>query len=122
MTPLSQWTIVAVCLTVLAMFVPWAYYGDIDVELSRLPLWWAYLGAAVLLHLCALLPARVGLVFLVVPIAAAVVVAIGYDDASAVFDHVVPAVRPRPGVGVLFAVASAVAQGVGLRTRVRVPA
>ena len=49
MTPLAKWTIVSVCLTVLAVLVPWASYGDHDVELSRLPLWWAYLGAAVVM-------------------------------------------------------------------------
>ncbi|NUT54158.1 MAG: hypothetical protein HOV94_43740 [Saccharothrix sp.] len=125
MTPLAKWTIVSVCLTVLAVLVPWAHYGDVDVELSRLPLWWAFFGAAVVVHGSAWLPAplgpRVSAAVAVIAVVAAVVVAIGYDDASAIFDHAIPAVRPRPGLGVLFAVASAVAQVVGPRPRVRRP-
>lgn len=123
MTSLAKWTVVAVCLTVLAVLVPWAHYGDFDVELSRLPWWWAYLGAAVVMHGSALLPARVGAVvaagFGVVAVASAVVVQTGYDDASAIFGDVVPLVVPRPGLGVLFAVTSAVAQAAGLRAGLR---
>ena len=133
MTPLAKWTVVAVCLTALAALVPWSRYGQVDVELSRLPLWWLYLGAAVLLHACALLPVRAGLVpGLVVGAAvlvAAALVAFGYDEASwpspGAVDGggfpVVPMAAPRPGPGVLFAVASVVAQVVGLRARARVP-
>ncbi|ROP36235.1 hypothetical protein [Saccharothrix texasensis] len=119
MTPLAKWTIVSICLTVLAVLVPWATYGDIDVELSRLPLWWAYLGAAVAAHASAKVAWPVSAGFAVVAVAAAVVVATGYDEASHVFGHVVPVVGPRPGPGVVFAVASAVAQVAGLRARVR---
>ncbi|MFD1151225.1 hypothetical protein [Saccharothrix hoggarensis] len=123
MTPLTKWTVVAVCLTVLAVLVPWARYGDVDVELSRLPWWWAYLGAAVLTHGSALVPARaaapVSGLFALVTVAAAVVVATGYDHAAVLFDHVVPTVGPRPGLGVAFAVASVVAQVVGLRAGAR---
>jgi hypothetical protein len=117
-TPLAKWTIVSVCLTVLAVLVPWASRGDHDIELSRLPLWWAYLGAAVVMHASARLrPVSAG--FAVVALVAAVVVATGYDASSELFHDVAPAVRPRPGPGVLFAVASVAAQVAGLRARVR---
>ncbi|MGM1059163.1 hypothetical protein [Saccharothrix sp. Mg75] len=123
MSPLAKWTVVALSLTVLAVLVPWSHYGQVDVELSRLPRWWLYLGAAALLHACALLPARSGpvpgLVVGAVALAAAVLVASGYDGAS--WAGVVPVAVPRPGLGVLFAAASVVAQVVGLRARTRVP-
>ncbi|XVS67221.1 hypothetical protein ACQPYE_14525 [Actinosynnema sp. CA-299493] len=119
MTPLAKWTIVSICLTVLAALVPWATYGDVDVELSRLPLWWAYLGAAVVAHASAKVAWPVSAVFAVVAVVAAAVVATGYDEASHVFGHVAPMAGPRPGPGVVFAVASAVAQAAGLRARVR---
>ncbi|MFE9746554.1 hypothetical protein ACFYOT_16770 [Saccharothrix saharensis] len=119
MTPLAKWTVVSVCLTVLAVLVPWASYGDSDVELSRLPLWWTYLAAAAVMHACARIAPPVAAVFVVVAVVAAVVVATGYDRASHVFDHLVPMVVPRPEFGVVFAVASAMAQAAGLRAQVR---
>ncbi|TQM84762.1 hypothetical protein FHX81_7219 [Saccharothrix saharensis] len=119
MTPLAKWTIVSVCLTALAVLVPWATYGDNDIELSRLPLWWTYAGAAAVMHACARIAPPVAAVFVVVEVVAAVVVATGYDQGSHVFDHVVPMVVPSPGAGVVFAVASAAAQGAGLRARAR---
>jgi hypothetical protein len=126
MTPLTKWTVVAVCLTVLAALVPWASWGQFDVELVRLPLWWAYLGPVVVMHAAALVPLRAARVVAVVAgavaLVAAVVVAAGYDDGAAIFDQVVPAVAPRPGLGVVFASASVLAQGVGLRARRAVPA
>lgn len=123
MTSLAKWTIVAVCLTVLAVLVPWSHYGGIDVELPRLPLWWAYVGAALVMHATAMVPVRAALpvaaAFAVVAVVAAVVVATGYDAAGEILGHVVPAVRPRPGLGAVFAVASVAAQAVGLRARAR---
>ncbi|MGW4110921.1 hypothetical protein ACWEFJ_08580 [Actinosynnema sp. NPDC004786] len=123
MTSSAKWTIVAVCLTVLAVLVPWSHYGGIDVELPRLPLWWAYVGAASAMHATAMAPPRAALpvaaAFAVVALVAAVVVATGYDASSHIFDHVIPAVRPRPGLGAVFAVASVAAQAAGLRARAR---
>ncbi|MCE6998930.1 hypothetical protein LZG04_29630 [Saccharothrix sp. S26] len=119
MTPLAKWTIVSVSLTVLAVLVPWATYGDHDIELSRLPLWWTYLGAAAVMHACARVAPPVSAGFVVVAVASAVLVATGYDEASRIFGHVVPLVVPRPGLGVVFAVASAAAQAAGLRGRAR---
>lgn len=123
MTPLTKWTVVAVCLTVLAVLVPWARYGDIDVELSRLPWWWVYPGAAVVLHGLALVrvPFRFAVVVACAVVVAAVFVASGYGDASAVFGDVVPAVFARFGYGVVFAVAAVAAQVVGLRADRAVP-
>lgn len=117
MTPLTKWTVVAVCLTVLAALVPWARYGDTDVELSRLPLWWAYFGAAVVVHATAWLSRVVSTGAGAVALAAAVVVALGYDDAGAIFGDVVPLVNPLPGPGVVFAVASVAAQVAGAWAR-----
>ncbi|MFI9008386.1 hypothetical protein ACIGNX_14270 [Actinosynnema sp. NPDC053489] len=119
MTQPAKWTIVSICLTVLAVLVPWAHYGDVDVELSRLPLWWAYLGAAVVMHACSRVARPVAAVFAGVAVVAAVVVAVGYDASAHVFEHVAPTAVPRPGLGVLFAVASAAAQAAGLRAHVR---
>ena len=52
----------------------------------------------------------------------AVVVATGYDASSEIFHDVAPTAGPRPGAGVLFAVASVAAQAAGLRAARSVPA
>jgi len=108
--------VVAALLSLLsALALPWAWYGDIDVPLRRLPYWWLHLASLSALYAAVawrvvVRPARrrTSTVLTLVAGAAAalsaILVALGYDDASTLFPGVVPMVVPRLGPGVFLAV------------------
>jgi hypothetical protein len=105
------------------LVVPWAWYGDIDVPLHRLPVWGVHLAAVLVVYAAVLgtllVPVRHRGLALAGAVGAsvagagtAVLVASGYDDASALFGETVPAVLPRLGPGPFLAVL-AVLVGLG---------
>jgi hypothetical protein len=128
MRHVGRWAVAGVGLigTGFAFVVPWAKYGDTGVELIRFPMWWLYLVVAAALQAAVLwrlvgADRRAGIAGVVlgfVTVAVAVAVALRYDDAPALFDRMVPMVRPSPGVGgpiaVLAAVCAILAAGRGL--------
>lgn len=112
-------TTLAVLLSLLSMLVlPWAWYGDVDIPLHRLPNWETHLGSVAVLYAAVvwtmltptgrrLLPLSVTVSATAAAAATAVFVALGYDNASALFTGVVPLARPTPGPGSVVAVAAA---------------
>lgn len=122
---MTRWIVLAtaVCCTALAIFVPWASYGDIDVKLHRFPAWYVYVAAALVMHGC--VPLRsvagrvVGAIACVVAAVTTVVLFTLHDNASALFDGPVPAVAPRPGLGALFALAGVLLNAALLARRRR---
>ncbi|SDL15063.1 hypothetical protein SAMN04488074_109132 [Lentzea albidocapillata subsp. violacea] len=50
----------AICCTALALFLPWARYGDTDVSLYRFPAWYVYVAAALAMHGCVPLRSTIG--------------------------------------------------------------
>lgn len=107
---------IAIGFGLLALLVlPWAWYGDITIRLYRLPNWGLHLGAVLAFHAALLWTLRTAPGRRRVPVAAALVaggaatgsavlVALGYDNSSALFSGPVPMVVPRLGPGVLVAV------------------
>jgi hypothetical protein len=111
----TRWTVLiaAVCCTALAIFLPWAHYGGIDVALHRFPAWYIYVAAALVMHGCsALRPLAWRVAGGIASLVAGLMVVLlwlRYDDATVLFDSpVIPAVVPRPGLGPLFALAGVV--------------
>lgn len=126
----------AALLSLLSMLVvPWAWYGDIDIPLYRLPNWGAQVGSVAVLYAALVwtaltsaerraIPLTVAVCAGAAAIGTTVLVARGYDDASALFHDVVPAVFPRLGPGpfvavvaVLVGLGATVASTTGKRTR-----
>ncbi|SCE82814.1 hypothetical protein [Micromonospora chokoriensis] len=123
-----------------ATALPWAHYGDITVPLTRFPGWGGYVGSVLALHACvawAVLgrTARPALTLAataalsVVAIGSTLLLALTYDEASALFDGVVPAVMPGPGLGGIVAVVAilissgaAAVSAAGHRTMATTPA
>ncbi len=116
----------AACVSVLSVLViPWAWYGTISIDSWRLPYWGLHLAAVAGAYVCALWtllasPKRVPALVLaagagVLVVGTTVFVALGYDNASALFDEWIPAVNPRLGNGPLVAVLAALtALGTGV--------
>jgi hypothetical protein len=114
-------TVLAALLSLLSMLVvPWAWYGDIDLRMHRLPNWTAHVGSVAVLYAAvawtALAPvARRAVPLTVTACASAVavattaVVARGYDNASALFQDVAPMVAPSLGPGPFLAVLAVLA-------------
>lgn len=111
---------------VAALLLPWAWYGDIALTLGRFPMWGLYAAAAVALHICVSWygaerlrfvagPLRglrmVGLALVEATVVSAVVVMLSYDDPTAFFSGVVPAVAPMLGPGGIVAILSALVAG-----------
>lgn len=106
----------AALLSLLSVFVvPWAWYGDMDVPLHRLPNWGVYVGGVVVLYVALVLPLAVAVCAGVVAVVTTVLVASGYDDAVALFPDVVPMVAPSLGPGPFLAVLAVLA---GLLTKI----
>jgi hypothetical protein len=127
-------TVLAAFLSLLSMFVvPWAWYGDIDLRMHRLPSWAAHAGSVAVLYAAVgwtalatrrAVPLTVTACASVAAVATTVVVARGYDNASALFQDVAPMVVPRLGPGpflavlaVLAGLGAAVVATTGTRTR-----
>ncbi|MEE6258097.1 hypothetical protein [Plantactinospora sonchi] len=108
-------TLATVCLAAAlaalsVLLFPWAEYGNIDVPLRRLPNWGVHLGGALIFYAALtwllVTPSNRRGPQLVVTAGAAVVawattaiVALGYDNASAIFPGAVPMVVPHLGLG-----------------------
>ncbi|GAB4104710.1 hypothetical protein GCM10028790_37290 [Micromonospora taraxaci] len=123
-----------------AIALPWAHYGDITVPLTRFSGWGGYVGSVLALHACvawAVLSRTARPALTLAATAALSLVAVGstlllaltYDEASALFDGAIPAVMPRPGLGVMVAVVAilistgaAAVSGAGHRAMAAVPA
>ncbi|WUR59894.1 hypothetical protein OHS32_00240 [Micromonospora chokoriensis] len=123
-----------------AIALPWAHYGDITVPLTRFPGWGGYVGSVLALHACvawAVLSRAARPALTLAATAALSLVAVGstlllaltYDEASALFDGAVPAVMPRPGLGGMVAVVAilistgvAAVSGAGHRAMAAAPA
>jgi hypothetical protein len=106
--------------TVVAVTLPWARYGGIEINVADLPNWGFYVSSVVVLHLCVgwalialtrrgrsvWLPRAVALISGVAAIVSTVVVMSRYEDADALFGSVVPLVVPHLGLGGPVAVAA----------------
>jgi hypothetical protein len=93
-----------------ALVLPWARYGSIDIPLHRFPGWFPHVAAVIVLYGAALwallwpptrqpLPLAVSGAAGLVAAGSAATIAIRYDDASSLFDRIVPAVVPTLGSG-----------------------
>ncbi|WFE98660.1 hypothetical protein [Micromonospora sp. WMMD964] len=137
---LSAAVVGAVGSLVAIVALPWADYGDIAVPLSRFPGWGVYVGSVVALHACVvwavlartarqpLTLAAVAALSLVA-VGSAILLLLGYDDASALFSGAVPTVVARPGLGgivavlaILVSAGAAAVSGAGRRTTAVAPA
>lgn len=123
-----------------AIALPWAHYGDITVPLTRFPGWGGHVGSVLALHACvawAVLSRAARPALTLAATAALSLVAVGstlllaltYDESSALFDGVVPAVMPRPGLGgmvavvaILISTGAAAVSGTGHRAMAAAPA
>jgi hypothetical protein len=111
----------AAVVDVLAVTLPWAYYGTMSFTPDRFPGWPAYVVAAVLLHACVAValvsrPARRPAAALAGPLALGAAGLAGwmasrYDESGLFFTAVVPMVMPMPGPGGALAIAAALASG-----------
>lgn len=95
--------------------LPWAWYGDIDIPLHRLPSWGVHLATVLVLYAAIgwtllasagrrALPAIVAVGAGTAAVGTAVLVALGYDEAAALFEDPVPAVLPGLGPGLFVGV------------------
>ncbi|MGC5031047.1 hypothetical protein [Micromonospora sp. DT229] len=111
---------VAACVSVLSVLViPWGWYGTISISAWRLPYWGLHLVAVAVAYACALWtlltsPKRISALVLaaaagVLVVGATVFVALGYNNASALFDEWIPMVNPRLGSGPFVAALAALA-------------
>ncbi|WP_434742406.1 hypothetical protein [Micromonospora sp. SH-82] len=114
---------------------PWAWYGTTGIDVWRLPHWGLHLTAVTVTYACALWvlltsPRRVTALVLAagtggVVVGATVFVALGYDNAPAMFGDWIPMVNPRLGTGPLVAALAALTAlaagvlGAGTRTQGR---
>ncbi|RKR85792.1 hypothetical protein BDK92_0001 [Micromonospora pisi] len=118
--------------SLLSVVVPWAMYGSFDIPLTRFPGWQVYAASVLALHSCvtwallvpagrrSVLPLVVGAASGFVAAGSAMALAFRYDDGSALFPGVVPAVWPTPGPGPAVALlAIALAIGAVLASRHR---
>jgi len=114
-------------LTLIALITPWAFYGDIDISVTRFNSWPVYAVSAIVLQIVVVwahfLPGRwprarlwVGLACAVVAAASAIVLGSRYDNGPDFFDDVMPLVMvmPAPGPGSLAAVLAVVANTISL--------
>jgi hypothetical protein len=111
---MTKWLVhgLALLCTVLALVVPWTYYGDTGFGLFRIPGWPIYVTTAALLHACTWWNSTTGRAIAaasgVVALITAVMLLLRYDDAAVFFDGpVVPAVAAVVGLGGVLAVAGA---------------
>jgi hypothetical protein len=117
-----------------ATALPWAHYGDITVPLTRFPGWGGYVGSVLPLHACVAwavlgrtarpaLSLAAAAALSAVAVGSTLLLALTYDEASALFNGAIPAVMPRPGLGgivavvaILVSTGAAAVSGAGHRT------